>query len=309
MSDLTRRLHQAGTAVTNDYLAGLQPTAPQPHAARREAFARAIYEHWNPRLRWEDAHPDDRIVYGSDADVAMKAADATAGISYALPLRADVYQELAVRLDYYTETKEAQQAGLTAIGGVVREWATHLAPDQLPSQQSHLATILRELADEQTQLAVTDDLERNRSQAAARRELVRELRRLADAASRPGRAGGETQQAEGGDRDWGDLEDIACRERAMAQDIVTALSRRAAASDGQRPPADASQPDGKARRPRCPHCQMPHDLTPGNLPVASCESTRRRIADAERLHEQGDHHLCCRADCEVLRARDAGEPT
>jgi hypothetical protein len=33
-------------------------------------------------------------------------------------------------------------------------------------------------------------------------------------------------------------------------------------------------------RPRCPHCQMPHDLTPGSLPVTACQNIRQRIADA-----------------------------
>ncbi|MEU1496093.1 hypothetical protein [Streptomyces sp. NPDC005732] len=140
MSDLTRRLHQAGVAVTNEYLAGLQRAAPEPYAARRDAFARTIYEHWNPGLRWEDAHPDDRIAYGSDADAAIKAADAAAGISYAQPLRADVYQELAVRLDYYTETTEAQQAGLTAVGGVVRQWGAQLSAEA--QQPEHLDTCI-----------------------------------------------------------------------------------------------------------------------------------------------------------------------
>lgn len=54
-------------------------------------------------------------------------------------------------------------------------------------------------------------------------------------------------------------------------------------------------------RPRCPHCQLPHDLTPGSLPVAACQNTRQLIADAERSHAEGDHSLCRRVDCEVLR--------
>jgi hypothetical protein len=62
-------------------------------------------------------------------------------------------------------------------------------------------------------------------------------------------------------------------------------------------------------RPRCPDCQMPHNLTPGSVPVAACEGIRRRIAEAEQLHGEGDHRLCCRADCAVLRSRaDAEQP-
>lgn len=60
-------------------------------------------------------------------------------------------------------------------------------------------------------------------------------------------------------------------------------------------------------RPRCPHCQMSHDLTPGGLPVAMCESVRHRIAKAEQLHTEGDHSLCARVDCDVVRDRAAAE--
>jgi hypothetical protein len=62
--------------------------------------------------------------------------------------------------------------------------------------------------------------------------------------------------------------------------------------------------DRTVTRPRCPHCQMPHDLTPGGLPVTVCQNIRARIAEAERLHAEGDHHSCCRADCDVIRQAD-----
>ncbi|MDX3202099.1 hypothetical protein [Streptomyces scabiei] len=65
-------------------------------------------------------------------------------------------------------------------------------------------------------------------------------------------------------------------------------------------------------RPRCPHCQMPHDLTPGSLPVAMCESVRQRIAKAALLHPEGDHSLCTRSDCDALRDRapqDGAQPS
>jgi hypothetical protein len=32
-------------------------------------------------------------------------------------------------------------------------------------------------------------------------------------------------------------------------------------------------------RPRCPHCQMPHDLDPDSTPVWICARTRQQIAD------------------------------
>lgn len=47
------------------------------------------------------------------------------------------------------------------------------------------AVVYRELADQQTQLAVADDLARRRDLATARRQLVKELRRLADEADEP----------------------------------------------------------------------------------------------------------------------------
>ncbi|MEX3206049.1 hypothetical protein [Streptomyces acidiscabies] len=37
----------------------------------RELLAAAIYERNNPGHAWGDAHPDDRVCYGSDADAAM----------------------------------------------------------------------------------------------------------------------------------------------------------------------------------------------------------------------------------------------
>ncbi|OQQ16104.1 hypothetical protein B0675_02125 [Streptomyces sp. M41(2017)] len=46
-------------------------------------------------------------------------------------------------------------------------------------------------------------------------------------------------------RDWGDLEDFARHERALSRDIVSALSRKAAASAGQWPPTDEIQPEEK----------------------------------------------------------------
>lgn len=32
-----------------------------------------------------------------------------------------------------------------------------------------------------------------------------------------------------------------------------------------------------SERPRCPACRMPHDLTPGSLPMVVCASTLARI--------------------------------
>lgn len=61
------------------------------------------------------------------------------------------------------------------------------------------------------------------------------------------------------------------------------------------PAAREAQQDS---RPRCQHCQMPYDPTPGSLPVAACTSIRDRIAEA--LHV----HLACTAD---IRLTGGGE--
>lgn len=132
-----------------------------------------------------------------------------------------------------------------------------------------------------------------------------------------------------GEPAWSELDQD---DRSYWEREATAI-RRAVARNGFRTPAPSavvSQPDEEARvptlhgaaeleekldinvspmtfdpseeaRPRCPRCQLPHDLTLGSLPWAACEMTRRRIAEAAQLHDEGDHRQCCRADCEVLR--------
>ena len=46
-------------------------TAPEPVPELRELVAAAIYERNNPGRRWADAHPDDRLAYGGDADAVL----------------------------------------------------------------------------------------------------------------------------------------------------------------------------------------------------------------------------------------------
>ncbi|MFJ1650062.1 hypothetical protein ACIOC2_01340 [Streptomyces sp. NPDC088337] len=107
---------QPPTAVATDRVA-------LSHAERLDHFARVIYEYWNPDRQWKDAHPDDRIACRADAVVAMKAADATAGVPHMPPLRADVYREVADRLSLFTELERAQAAGIAEIPNTVRRWA------------------------------------------------------------------------------------------------------------------------------------------------------------------------------------------
>ncbi|MFJ3794975.1 hypothetical protein ACIPSJ_01665 [Streptomyces sp. NPDC090088] len=119
-----------------DLRSGRLPS-PATHAERRDQFAKVIFERWNSDRPWAGASADDRIVFGVDADVAIAAADAVAGLFYALPLRRDVYREVADRLDIYAELERVQLAGVTAIPGRVREWA-----DELPTESPQAAASL-----------------------------------------------------------------------------------------------------------------------------------------------------------------------
>jgi hypothetical protein len=169
------------------------------HAERRDRVAGLIYEYWNPGESWAEEPTDGRVAFEADADIAMRAADIVDHRRYAPPTHADIYLEVAARLDLYVQLQRARAAGVTALPDVVRRWA-----EELPSEAGRAAA-------------------------------------------------GET-------------------------------------------------------RPRCPHCQLPHDLTPGSPPAVLCAQVRQRITDAERLHREGDHHLCCRADCDVLQHRNTEDP-
>ncbi|MFJ2567913.1 hypothetical protein ACIO02_34105 [Streptomyces sp. NPDC087568] len=118
----------AARAINGTQLAAATASrrAPLPHAERLDRFAQVIYEHWNPDRQWKDAHPDDQVAYRADAVVAMNAADAVAGVPYALPLRTDVYREVADRLSLFTELERAQAAGVAGIPSTVREWAERI---------------------------------------------------------------------------------------------------------------------------------------------------------------------------------------
>jgi len=108
-----------------------QPS-PQPeagHADRRHAFAQRIFEYWNSDIRWADAHPHDRIAYRADADIAMAAADALAGISSAPPVRADLYREVADRVSLYADTQKDDAPVIAQLADKIREWADRIAAD------------------------------------------------------------------------------------------------------------------------------------------------------------------------------------
>ncbi|MFJ6540562.1 hypothetical protein ACIQMP_07940 [Streptomyces sp. NPDC091385] len=131
---------------------GAQPPAAG-HAARREHYAKTIYEYWNPGERWEEAHPDDRTGYRADADAAMRATDRLSGGPYGPPSRADVYREVADRLSLYTEMERVKADGVGGIADKVREWAHQIAdaeqpatpsPDKLLEQANQIAVVMTE---------------------------------------------------------------------------------------------------------------------------------------------------------------------
>lgn len=117
------------------------PRQPASHAERRDQFAKVIYERWNPGASWTDAHPDDRVAYGADADVAMAAADSVAGIPYADPTRTDIYREVADRLAALGTKSTCEWARTAA--SQVRTWA-----DGGPQSETEAAaTLARECVD------------------------------------------------------------------------------------------------------------------------------------------------------------------
>jgi hypothetical protein len=68
------------------YLAG--------RAALRDRIAAAIYERNNPGHRWADAHPDDLVCYGNDADAAMSVLPPPVDRAAVLRWAADRYEAI-----------------------------------------------------------------------------------------------------------------------------------------------------------------------------------------------------------------------
>lgn len=158
--------------------------------------------------------------------------------------RAAVLREAAAAIQDVIDRDRARssarsndRAALGAARQIVLDLIDGPAPAPAPTDQAALlrtAALLEERADD-LWAPGTKANDEMRADAA-------EMRRLADAAPGPGRAADEAQQHESGPRDWGDLEDMASRERPTARAIVNALSRKAAASAGQWPPANDTQP-------------------------------------------------------------------
>ncbi|MFF3310514.1 hypothetical protein [Streptomyces sp. NPDC002952] len=56
----------------------------EPMSPLRDLIAAAIYEHNNPGSPWTDAHPDDRLAYGADADAVLAVIQPGARITATL---------------------------------------------------------------------------------------------------------------------------------------------------------------------------------------------------------------------------------
>ncbi|MFF7901206.1 hypothetical protein ACFZCV_20775 [Streptomyces sp. NPDC007920] len=154
----------AARAINGTQLAAATASrrAPLPHAERLDRFAQVIYEHWNPDRQWKDAHPDDQVAYRADAVVAIKAADTVAGVPYALPLRTDVYREVADRLSLFTELERAQAAGVAGIPSTVREWAERIDAETATAVQSPVdRAAFRQCITEETALGLGRELLRD----------------------------------------------------------------------------------------------------------------------------------------------------
>jgi len=120
-----------------------------------------------------------------------------------------------------------------------------------------------------------------------------ELRRMA-AESAPAVAGHACGHCGSSDHPWDDYAEYAA---LFADDVPAAVVEPAG-------PATAAQP---VERPRCPRCQLPHDLDPDSGVPAACASILASLAEAARLHDEGDHSRCARVDCEVVRERAADQ--
>lgn len=83
----------------------------------RELVAAAIYERNNPGHRWADAHPDDRIAYGSDAEAAVAVLQPGARITTTLARapEADVQRVIALYEQWV-------KAGPPPLGVLINRW-------------------------------------------------------------------------------------------------------------------------------------------------------------------------------------------
>lgn len=86
--DRLKTYRRALAALDKAAPAATEATEPA-NSALRDLIAGAIYERNNPGRRWADAHPDDRVCYGSDADAAITVIAPGARITATLAREAE----------------------------------------------------------------------------------------------------------------------------------------------------------------------------------------------------------------------------
>lgn len=113
-------------AIASDIYTQLDGTAPAPAAteatgpansALRDLIAGAIYERNNPGRRWAEAHPDDRVCYGSDADAAITVIAPGARITATLAREAEAGVTRVIAL-----YEQWVKAGPPPLGTPVTRW-------------------------------------------------------------------------------------------------------------------------------------------------------------------------------------------
>lgn len=238
-------------------------------AERPERYAVAIHDAMESDLSLVDQEPGQQALFARAAEAVMALADSEQAT---LRRKLAAAEKIRENADFHLGQEMARRQ-------LAEKEAARLSADQaavLNAAAQHLYTALFP--------AVYDDMGQKAAEGVNR--AVSELRRLA-AVSGPCVAGeqqNETPEA-----------DVL---RCVCGDPVQLMDENDPASWIHSPGSDTRCLEA---RPRCPHCQMPHDLTPESLPVATCAGIRHRIAEAERSHTEGDHSLCCRRDCEALR--------
>ncbi|MGW0566119.1 hypothetical protein [Streptomyces tauricus] len=229
------------------------------HAERREQLAAGIYEFWNPGSRWEDAHADDVTCYRADADAAMTAADALAGRGAAARTKADIYLEVAARLDAFgTKSKPEWARYCVQAGAEVQEWAAQLGAADAgmphPEPVADRALLRQRIASAlagttlrppvQHSLAMADAvlavLPVPADQAAAIRRAA--LREAADRYTKL------ADQNEAYDREHGDLDEAARLTHGAVRDVAAGLRRMAAEMPQPDQPGTATDLAGETQQ-------------------------------------------------------------
>jgi hypothetical protein len=112
---------QPGMALV--HCEGHGPASPALH----DQYAAAIYEYNNPGHRWADAHPDDLICYGAEADAALAVRDRELE-----QLRTELAMEKAISADLRVESRALSEK-VERVRAVVRAELDYLCREPHPS--------------------------------------------------------------------------------------------------------------------------------------------------------------------------------